>query len=298
VLAALEQADDAGLPLSSAMAAMPRAFPPLLVQVVRTGETTGDLGAMMQRTVESMELEAAMRGKLRSALLYPAVMLTLTIGVVAFLIGFVVPKFQRIFAGKTLPMPTRVLLALGELARDYGLYALGGLVAAIVAAVIYVRTQHGRRSVDRLLLRTPLVGGLYRLSVLGRCVRTLGFMLQAGVPVHVALEHTQEVAGSGTFAGIWRNARIGVTNGGALLDTVRNNRHLGPAFEQLVAAGESTATLDRVMLKAANQYSKDLERRLRDMLTLLEPAMVVVMGCVVAWVALSIMLPIFQMSRR
>ncbi|MBL9079451.1 MAG: type II secretion system F family protein [Planctomycetes bacterium] len=297
VLATLEQGVTGGLPLSNAMAAMPRAFPVMLVQVVRAGEASGDLASMVRRTVETMELEAALRGRLRSALIYPCVMLTMTIGVVVFLLTWIVPKFERLFRGKQLPAPTRLLMALGDWTQAWGLWLLGGVVAALVGAVLFCRSARGRGVWDRLLLHLPVIGSVYRTAVTARCVRTLGLLLQTGVPMHAALEHTREVAESQQYRSFWQRARQNVLNGGSLLEAVRTTPLFGPTFTQLVAAGESTATLDKVLLKSAAWYTKELERRIRDMVTLVEPAMVVVMGSVVGFVALSIMLPIFRMSQ-
>lgn len=297
VLAALEQGVVAGLPLSGAMAGMPRAFPPLLVQLVRAGEATGQLGDMLRRTVEMLEIEAGMRSKLRSAMIYPGVMATMTVGVVVFLLTYIVPKFERLLRGKTLPTPTRVLLGIGDFMRDHGVTLFAAVAAAIAGAVVLLRSDGGRRWLDRVLLAAPGIGPLHRTAVLARCTRTFGLLLTAGVPVHGALEFTQEVAGSPTFRDLWQRARNLVIGGGTLIDGVRGQRLLGPHFEQLVAAGEATATLDKVMRKTADQLTKDLERRIRDLLTIVEPVMVVAMAAVVGFVALSIMMPIFQMSR-
>jgi type IV pilus assembly protein PilC len=297
VLRALEQGVVAGLPLSAAMAAMPRAFPPLLVQLVRAGEATGQLGEMLRRTVDTLELEATLRGKARSAMLYPAIMAMLTAGVVVFLLTFIVPKFEKLLRGKQLPRPTRMLLAAGDFVTANAWLLAGGIAAAVVGLAWFVRTARGRVWLDRLLLSLPGIGPLYRTAVLARCSRTFGLLLHAGVPVHGALEYTQEVAGSASFHALWQRARERVVGGATLLDALRGQPLLGPSFEQLIAAGEQTATLDRVMQKHADHQTKDLERRIRDLLTIVEPLMVLVMAVVVGFVALSIMLPIFQMSR-
>lgn len=297
VLAALEQGVTGGLPLSTSMAAMPRAFPPILVQLVRAGEAGGDLAGMLRRTVENMELEATLRGKLRSALIYPAVMLGMTVAVVAFLLLYIVPKFERLFRGKQLPLPTRILMTAGDWTAAYGLWALGGLAVAVVLLVCWLRTANGRGVADRITLALPVVGNVYRTAVVARSVRTLGLLLQTGVPMHAALDHTREVAASHAYRALWHRAQKNVLNGGSLLDVVRTSNLFGPTFSQLVSAGEATASLDRVMLKTAAQYTRDLERKIRDMVTLVEPTMVVMMGGIVGFVALSIMLPIFRMSQ-
>jgi type IV pilus assembly protein PilC len=297
VLAALEQGVVAGMPLSSAMAGLPRAFPPLLVQMVRAGEATGQLGEMLRRTVDSLELDATMRGKLRSALLYPAIMLVMTAGVVVFLLTFIVPKFESLLRGKQLPLPTEILLAMGDFLRHHGYWLAAGLGVVVTGMVMALRTPRGQIWLDHVMLRTPGVGALYRTGVLARCTRTLGLLLQSGVPLHTALEHTQEVAGSHAYRELWQRSRHAVVNGAALLDTVRGQPLLGPGFEPLVGAGEATATLDRVMLKVSQKLTKDLERAIRDLVTVVEPLMVLVMAVIVGFVALSIMMPIFKMSR-
>jgi len=297
VLAQLEQVVVAGMPLSAAMATMPRAFPPLLVQMVRAGEATGQLGDMLRRTVDSLEIEAGLRARLRSALLYPVIMLTMTVGVVVFLLTCIVPRFETMLRGKVLPGPTKVLLATGELLRNHGHWLALAATAAIAGAVWFLRTPRGRIVLDTLLLRLPGVAGLYRGGVLARCTRTFGLLLQAGVPVHQALEHTREVAGSHAFRTMWERAQHSVVNGGSVLDAVRGQDLCGSGFEQLVAAGEATATLDKVMQKVGARQTKDLERRIKDLLTILEPMMVLAMAAIVGFVALAIMMPIFRMSR-
>lgn len=297
VLAALERSVVAGLPLSAAMQALPRAFPPLLARMVRAGEATGELATMLRRVIEALEAEVAMRSRLQSAMLYPAIMLTLTAGVVVFLLTCIVPRFEGLLRGKELPAPTRLLLAFGDGMRTHGSWlALAGL-AATAGTIVFLRTARGVRTLDRLLLTLPVAGAIHRAAATARSVRTLGLLLQAGVPVHTALEHTEEVAGSPAYRDLWQRARATVIGGGTLRDALRGDALLGPTFEQMVGAGEATATLDKVMLKAAAQGDKELERRMRDLLTLVEPLMVVVMAVLVGFVALSIMMPVFQMSR-
>ena len=297
VLTGLEQSVVAGMPLSGAMALMPRAFPPLLTQMVRAGEATGQLGDMLVRTVESLELDAGLRHRLRSAMLYPAIMLVVTLAVVVFLLTSIVPKFESLLRGKQLPAPTELLLAAGDLLTRHGL-ALGvGAVIALALAWLAANTERGRIAIDAAALRLPGVAGLYRTAVLARCTRTLGLLLQAGVPLHQALEHTREVAGSEAFRRLWHRAHRSVIDGGALSDAIRRQPLLDAGFEQLVTAGEAVARLDQVMLKVAAQKTRDLERRIKDLVTVLEPMMVVMMAGVVGFVALSIMMPIFKLSR-
>lgn len=297
VLARLEQAVATGRSLSAAMADMPRAFPAVLTQMVRAGEATGQLGDMLTRTVATLELDAGLRNRLRSALIYPAIMMLVTTGVVVFLLTVIVPKFESMLRGKQLPAPTAMLMAAGDFLGRHGAGLGIALTITALALVFGARTHRGRVFVDALALHTPGVAGLYRTAVLARCTRTLGLLLQAGVPLQQALDHTCEVAGSNAYRNLWLNAQRVVLGGGSLLDAIRDRPLFGANFEQLVAAGEATARLDQVMQKVATQQSKDVERRIKDLLTVLEPMMVVVMAAIVGFIALSIMLPIFKMSR-
>ncbi len=296
-LSVLANSVSGGETLSSAMSHLPRAFPPLLVQMVSAGEATGDLGEMLRRTVETLEIEATLRSKLRSAMLYPCVMVVLTITVVTFLLAFIVPKFERIFTGRVLPVPTQILMSAGSFASNYGVYAVGALILIVIGLVLSQRTVRGERVWDRIMLGLPLFGDLQQKAVLARCSRTLGLLVKSGVPVHVAIEHAQKVAQSPAYAKMWKDAQTHVHNGGTLTEALRGHPLVDQTFQQVVAAGESTANLDEVMLKTAAQYSREVERKIRDLLTLIEPIMVVCMGAIVGFIALSIMLPIFRMSQ-
>ncbi|MBK8974932.1 MAG: type II secretion system F family protein [Planctomycetes bacterium] len=297
VLDALKRGVTAGMSLSSAMATLPRSFPATMTQVVRAGEASGALGDMLRRTVEAMENDAVLRGKLRSAMLYPAIMLGLMVAVVTFLLAFIVPRFEKLFRGRTLPGPTRILIAVGDFFTGNWPWLVAGVVAVVIAAVLFLRTSRGIRSLDQVLLRLPVIGSLYRTANMARSVQTLGLLTEAGVTLLVSLEHTQGVVSSPAHARLWQHVRQRVVNGSSLREAVRGHPLVEPTLEQVVAAGEATACLGPALLKTAARYGRELERRIRDLLTLVEPAMIVLMGGIVGFIALSIMLPIFRMSQ-
>ncbi len=299
VLAVLEDAVRSGHPLSEAVGDLPRAFPELVKQMVAAGESAGRLGEMIQRVTEMLEAEDELRGRVRSALLYPAVMLAVALAVVTFLLTVIVPKFGTLFLGKqhALPMPTQVLMCLGEFLSTHAIWLFPSLLLVLVASVLFLRSSRGQPHLDRALLHLPVISEVYRTAILSRTSRTLGMLTRSGVAILVALEHTREVAGSPAFARLWEQVHRVVANGGTINDAIRPSPLLPATFKQMVGSGEAAARLDLVLIKAADHYAGQLQRKVRDISTLIEPILVVMLGGVVGFIALSIMLPIFKLSR-
>jgi len=299
VLSHLEDRVRGGQSLSAAAEGLPRALPVLVRQMLAAGERAGRVGEMIQRVNEMIEAEEELRGRLRSALIYPAVMMAVALAVVIFLLTTIVPKFAGLFKGKeeTLPGPTKVLLWLSDFLSTNAVWLLPGLVVVVVGTVLWLRSDLGRPYLDRFLLRLPVVKEIYSTAILSRTSRTLGMLTNAGVVILAALEHTRDVAGSPSYAALWESVRDCVANGGTISDSIRGSSLVPPTYKQLISSGESAARLDTVLLRIATHYASDLQRRVRDITTLIEPALVVFMGVVVGFIALSIMLPIFKLSQ-
>ena len=289
-----------GQPLSASVSSMPRAFPELVAQMMAAGEQAGRMGEMILRLTEMLEAEEGLRGRVRSALLYPTIMMVVATAVVIFLITAIVPKFSTLFQGKqaVLPLPTRMLMAMGEFFSTNAIWLLPSALALLFGTILFLRSTHGKPHLDALLLRLPVVREVYRTAILSRTSRTLGTLVQSGVAILVALEHTRGVAGSPAFAKLWGDVHKDVGNGGSISESIRPSTLLPSTYKQMIGAGEATAKLDHVLIQVANHYATELERKVRDVTTIIEPALVVMMGGVVGFIALSIMLPIFQLSRN
>lgn len=300
VLSHLEDGVRSGQSLSVAAAGLPRAFPELVMQMLSAGEKAGRIGEMIQRVTEMIEAEEELRGRLRSALIYPAVMMSLAIAVVIFLLTTIVPKFSGMFKGKehTLPGPTKVLMWLSEVLSTNALWLFPSVIVVLGGTVFFLRSTQGKPYLDSMLLRLPVIKDIYGTAILSRTSRTLGMLTNAGVVILAALEHTRDVAGSPAFAKLWNDVHDQVANGGTISDAIKHSPLLPPTYKQLVGSGESAARLDAVLLRIATHYAQDLQRRVRDITTLIEPALVVFMGGVVGFIALSIMLPIFKLSQN
>jgi type IV pilus assembly protein PilC len=288
-----------GQALSHSMGAMPRAFPVIVEQMVAAGEEAGELSAMLLRLVEMLEAESELRTRLRSALMYPSIMVIVATAVVVFLITAIIPRFKTIFAGResVLPVPTKVLMALGDFFSTNGPWLFPLVILFLLCGFFYLKSQVGRPVLDFVLLRMPVLGHIYRLGVLSRTSRTLGTLLQAGVAIRVALDHTRGVAGSPAYEELWRSVHGKVGNGVSISESIRDSDLLPVTYKQMINAGESTASLDRVLLKISGHYATALQQKVRDLTTVIEPVLVVAMGGIVGFIALSIMLPIFRLSR-
>ncbi|MBK9385817.1 MAG: type II secretion system F family protein [Planctomycetes bacterium] len=289
----------AGAPFSAAAAACGAAFPLATVHLLRAGEASGRLDEMLARLVAATEAEANLRSRLRSALTYPAVMAGVCCVVVAFLLTFIVPRFERLFAGKeaVLPAPTKILLALSSYFSRHGLVLLGLAVALAVALALWLRTPAARALLDAFCLRLPILGPILTRAALARSASTLGLMMQSGVPVLVALEHAAEVAGSAKHRALWGAVHREVASGGRLSAGLTTASGVPATVRQMIAAGEEAGFLDRVLVRIATHLSNEVERRLKDLASLIEPAMVIFMGIVIGFVVLAILLPVFALSR-
>jgi type IV pilus assembly protein PilC len=299
VLKDLRRSVEAGEDFSTALARYPKLFDKTYVSLVRASEATGMLGEMLERIAHYLGKNLETRGKVRAAMMYPSVMLVMAVGVTIFLLTFVMPKFTPIFESRAagLPKPTKVLMALSNALVDYWyLWVLGAL--AVAAGLIYaVRTPAGRRVWDGLKLQLPIVGPAIRKVVLGRSVRTLGAMVRGGVPMLDALQLSADVAGNVHYEDVWRHVVHEVTQGKQIHAALAGNRLFPATLVQMIASGEETGKLDVVLERVSDYYDREVEQSLKTATSLIEPLMIAVMGVVIGGIGMSIMLPIFTLSR-
>lgn len=290
---------EAGRPLSAGMARHPRVFEPQAVQLVRAGETCGDLSTMLRRCCELLERDYEMRKKLKSALTYPVVMLTLAVTTVVFLFSFILPRFRGLYAGKegALPKPTKILLETGDFVSANWPFLAGAGVALVVAAIYALRAEAGKSALDTILLRLPMIGNVIRRFSLARSVRTLGALLHGGVPVVTALELARDLSANRRLAEAWEYVRLRVKDGGRIHEGMAGQEWFPGTLVQMTAMGESGGTLESVLVQIGTFYDREAEVAVSDATGMLEPLMVVVVGSVVGFIAMSIMLPIFNMSK-
>jgi general secretion pathway protein F len=299
VLHDIQEAVRGGAPLARAVEAHPSVFPELYASMVRAGEESGTLALSLSRLADHLEERARTKNRVRSALAYPLLMAVVAALVVVFLLTFVVPKIVTIFShlGQALPLPTRILIAVSD-ALAVGWWAILLLAgAATLFARRHFATERGKRSLDAALLRLPLAGRLAHLSALSRFARTLSTLVSGGIPVDRALRIVAPVVGNVVLGDSVVAAADRIVEGATLSDALRPHPEVPQTLIQMVAVGEESGTLGDMLDRAADAMDEETEARLTRLLSLLEPAIILAMGTVVAFIVVSILLPLLDISR-
>jgi type IV pilus assembly protein PilC len=284
-----------GEPLSAALARHPLVFPRLYGDMVVAAEATGELDVVLEQLARYLDRAEATRRRIRQAMLYPSLVLGLATVVVFVLITFVLPSFVNLFNDfqAELPLPTRVLLAIGGFGRDYGLLT-GALVALAMVGLFLVRgTAPVRGVTDRLVLRIPAIGRLVRLAIETRFARTLAILLRAGVPVVRAFDIVRTGTGNRIYEARLSPVREQLLGGAGITTPLAQTGLFSPLLIQMLKVGEETGTLDTYLEQAADFLDEDLDYRTRQMVTLIEPLMIVGVAAVVGFVALSVVTPMY-----
>jgi len=287
-----------GQSLAHSLAANERFFPPLYVAMVRAGEASGTLPAVLDRLVEFEEFSAELRGYLISALIYPMVLLAVGSLAIAFLLGFVVPRFAQIFeeAGKELPLPTQILMDVSQAFRDYGWIAAIAIVLAIVLLNRWVRTEPGRLRWDQWRLKAPLLGDVSLKLEIARFAKTMGTLLTQAVPIISALRLTREVLGNRRVASAVEPLIQGVKRGQGLATPLAETGLFPALAVQLMTLGEQTGKLDSMLLELAAIYDREVRTATKRLVALVEPAVILAMGLVVGTIVISTLLAIVSIN--
>ena len=287
-----------GRPLSEALRGHPRHFPDLYVNMVHAGETSGHLEAVLLRLAEFLEKSQRRRSQVISALLYPAVLITVAIAAVTFIIGFLMPKLGTLFEElqQQLPLITRALLGTADLiSRTWWLAALL-LVVIVLTLRWYARTEAGRESLDLLLLRAPLLGPVWHKMAISRLARTFGTMLSGGVPILTALEISGNAVANRPLARATQAAREEVRQGVRVAEALDRAAVFPPLLVHMTAVGEETGSLPEMLIRVADSLDFEVDSMLGRLTTLLEPFVIIVMGIIVGFIVVAVLLPIFQIN--
>jgi len=288
-----------GTEFSAALAKHPKVFNGLFVALMRASEASGTMGEMLQRISEYMTQEREIRKRIKGAMTYPACMLIFCVLVVTGMLVFVLPRFQKIYAGKraVLPLPTRALLGLSSAIVTYWPFLLVALAGLGVILYLYVRSPAGRLLAHRIRISIPLIGPMYRKAYLARSLRTMGAMMSSGVGVLEGLEITAQATGNEVYAGIWRDLAERVKEGATISESLYDCRRIPRTISQMLEAGERTGKLGLVMNRVAKFCEDDLKISVKTVTSLIEPIMIVVMGFIIGGIAMALLLPIFSISK-
>ncbi len=298
VLAALADDVRSGMPLSEAMSKSPKIFNAMTVSMVRAGEIGGILHAVLARLADFSEKDQEVRAKVRAAMAYPLFLALMGIVTIVVLMLFVIPKLLPVFEeiGQSLPMPTQILLFISTVMRDYW-WVLGGILG--LGAVLFrrrLKTAEGRLAFDQTKLKIPLLGPLFQKNEIGRFSRTLAALLGNGVPVLASLKIAADGVGNLLLREELRKVFEEVSRGKQLGECMKRSVLFPPFAVNMIAVGEQGGQLERALDKVADAYEKEVDRTVKTATSLLEPAMILIMGSLVGFIVMAMLLPIFSIN--
>lgn len=288
-----------GMSLADALGHHPRAFSPIYVAMVRAGETGGFIDLVLEQIATFRAREADLKSRVKAALTYPVILAVLATGILIFLLTFFIPRFSQMFGefGGSLPALTRYIVTISELLIKYWLVLLLGIVLIFFAIQRMLSSEEGRRTMATLLLRLPLFGtGMARFALVRFC-RMLGTLVGAGVPLISSLRVAKEAIGNQVLADTVSTAIESVQKGQPLARSLESCRVLFPAAViEMVSVAEESGRLDKELIRLATTYDQDLDRHLKMIVTLIEPALLFIMAVVVGTVVIGMLLPIFNLQ--
>ena len=287
-----------GTSLSDAMAQFKETFPTLYVSLIRAGEASGNVAEVMARIIKHYERIQEVKEKVLMALVYPCIVMVVGIGTLIFAMTFVIPRFTLIFKdmGSTLPVPTRILIGISTVMIHYGWLIAIGLVGAVVMFRRYLRTEIGRTWWHGLQLRVPLIRDIITSSAFAQFARTLGMLIANGVPVLDALAIGERTVQNSVIAAEIRNAKDRVTDGTTISGPLAAGKVFPPMLTDMLAIGEETGDMSGALAHIARRYEASLDRSVKIFTTLLEPILIVLIAIMVGFVAISILLAVFDLT--
>ncbi|MEW5946423.1 MAG: type II secretion system F family protein, partial [bacterium] len=297
VIADVRRRVEGGSSLSEAFETHPTVFSELYANLTRAGEVGGVLDETLARVAEFLEKDQALRAKVKSAVTYPIAILCFAVGVVIFLVYFVIPTFVQIFSGMNLRLPvtTQMLVSLSHFMRSYPLFILAGIVAVVVSVKLYLGTPRGKMQYHRMLFRVPVFGALTSKVTISRFTRTLGTLLRSGVPVMQAMEVTGRASGNLVVEKAVDQVRESLREGENISEPMEKSGIFPPMVTQMIAVGEETGSLDTMLTKISDFYDVEVEATLEALTSLIEPIMIVFVGIVVGFILISMFLPMVQL---
>jgi type IV pilus assembly protein PilC len=289
---------EGGKQFSDALMRYPKTFSPLYINMVKASELSGGFSKMLDRIAAYLAQQIETMSMVRGAMIYPGIIGTMAIGTTIFLLTFVLPRFMVIFKGKeaALPLPTKMLLALSAFMVSYWYILLAAAIAGIWGFVLALRTDWGRLWWDKTKLTVPLFKKLFRALYISRGLHTMGELLNAGVPMLDTIAITAEISGNSLYKRMWRAVYGAVKQGKKISAPLQKSPLLPKAVVQMISAGEESGKLGEVLDEVSDYYSRELRAVIKGVTAMIEPLMIVMMGSVVGFIAMSIILPIFKLS--
>ena len=288
---------ESGHTLADAMRKHPKAFSDLFVNMVAAGEAGGILDTILLRLAQFLEKNDAIVRKVKGAMIYPAVILSVAVIAISVLLIFVIPTFQNMFASVNLdlPLPTRIVIGMSNVLKHYWWAIIGVVVGSMFMVNRYYQTAPGRLQIDALLLRLPVLGDVIRKAAVSRFTRTLSTLISSGVSILDGLEITARTAGNMVIHNAVMESRASIAGGETIAAPLQKSAVFPPMVISMIAVGEQTGGLDEMLSKIADFYDEEVDAAVSGLLALMEPVMIVFLGVVVGGMVIAMYLPIFDM---
>ena len=291
---------ESGASLADAMKKHPKVFDPLFTNMIAAGEAGGILDTILKRLATYIEKAVKLKGQVKSAMIYPVAVVAIAAVVVGVILWKVIPTFANLFAGlgADLPLPTRVVIALSNNLVRFGPFLIAGGVAASFGLKSYYSTPKGRRVIDSIVLKLPILGLLMRKIAVARFCRTLSTLLASGVSILEALDITARTAGNAIVEDAIQTTRKSIERGETIAGPLKETAVFPPMVVQMIGVGEATGALDTMLSKIADFYEEEVDVAVAGLLTLLEPVMIAFLGGVVGGIVIAMYMPIFSLISK
>jgi len=288
-----------GSSLAQAMAEHKKHFSDLFINMVRAGESSGNLDVVLERLTDFLEAQMDLRSKIISAMIYPILMTLVGVGILAFLFAFVIPKVTRIFSDQeqALPLITQILIGVSDLVGATWFILIPGFFVVAFAFNRWRSSEKGKPKWDDFLLKVPVVGGTVRMIAVSRFASTLGTLLSSGVPLLQALDIVKNILGNQTLIEVIEEVRVNVREGESIAQPLKRSGEFPPLVTHMIAIGERTGQLEEMLHNVSTSYKQQVDLRIQAATTLIEPLMIVLMGVAVGFIVFAIMLPILQLNQ-
>jgi type IV pilus assembly protein PilC len=300
ILFLIRQDIEAGSSLAEALRKHPKIFDDLFCNMVAAGEAGGILDTILQRLSTYIEKIVKLRSAVRSALIYPVAVVVIACIVVWVILTFVIPVFATLYEGLgvPLPLPTRIVILMSKLLATFWWAILLGIGAGTYALVRYKKTSSGRRVLDSLILKIPVIGGVLRKIAVARFCRTLATLVSSGVPILDSLEITARTSGNAIVEDAIMSTRKSVEEGKTISDPLKDTNVFPPMVVQMIAVGEHTGALDTMLSKIADFYEDEVDEATANLLALMEPLIIGFLGVVIGGIVVSMYLPMFALISK
>jgi len=299
-LAAVKESVSEGKSLGDSLADFPGVFDRLYVNMVKAGETAGNLGLVLESLADFQEYQVAIKGKIFSALSYPGLMITASLGIIVYLFVSVVPKLQKVFTSLkiTLPWYTKFLISVSEFLQHQWYLVIAAIGGCFVLFKYWYESESGRATFDRFSLVVPMFGSIIMRVNISKFTKTLSTLLGSGVPIIPALEITKNVISNTVISNVVMNSKQAVQEGESLGGVIEKSGQFPALVSHMIKTGEKTGELEKMLQHVANAYDAEVERKIESMISLIEPLMIIFMGGVVVLVVVAMLVPMLSIMSQ